>query len=134
MARARDNYRVTGATVAELVTSLNFLLQRMADRMDRMEGIRGTANIESTLEMNENPITEVAGGSLDDDAARLADLSEQVNSAIAAHVAESDPHAQYAQNGQTEVISGAWTFSADMTVKADVEVYDASDNLIHSFE
>lgn len=129
MVRARDNYQVTGQTVAELVTSLNFLFQRFADRMDRIEGIRGTASIESMLDMNNNLVTEVAGGSLDDDAARLADLTE----AIALHVAAPDPHPQYAQNSQVETISGAWTFSADVTVRAAVKVYDASNNLIHSF-
>lgn len=132
--RSRDNYRVTGNTVAELVTSLNFLLQRMADRMDRMEGIRGNASIESDLQMNSHVVTEVAGGALADDAARLADLSDQVDAAIAEHVAETDPHTQYTRNAQTETISAAWTFSADLTINADVKVYDASSNLIHSFE
>jgi hypothetical protein len=74
MARARDYYRVSGNTVSELVTGLNFLLQRMADRMDRIEGIRGTASIESALDMNSNLIKEVGSGSLQDDAARLSDI------------------------------------------------------------
>jgi hypothetical protein len=138
MPRARDNYQVSGNTVAELVTSLNFLLQRFADRIDRMEGIRGDASIESNLDMNSNQITEVAGGSAedsaDDDAARLADLTSQVDEAIASHVAETDPHTQYARNTQTETISGAWTHTADLTMKADVKVYDAANNLIHSLE
>lgn len=54
MAKTKDNYQVTGRTVQELVMSLNFLLQRMADRMDKIEGIRGTASIESELEIGTN--------------------------------------------------------------------------------
>ncbi|HEY6225410.1 MAG TPA: hypothetical protein VIW26_16625 [Gemmatimonadales bacterium] len=74
MTRTRDNYQVHGNSVTELIASLNFLLQRLADRMDRIEGIRGTASIESNLDMNANVITEVGGGSFDDDAARLSDI------------------------------------------------------------
>lgn len=46
MARTRDNYQVNGNTVDELRTSLNFLLQRIADRLDGIEGIRGSAELE----------------------------------------------------------------------------------------
>lgn len=75
MTRTRDNYQVRGNTVGELIDSVNFLLQRIADRMDKIEGIRGTASIESTLDMNANIITDVGSGTVDDDAARLSDIA-----------------------------------------------------------
>ena len=49
MAKTRDNYQITGQTVEELVRNLNFLLQRLADRMDKIEGIRGTSSIEGDV-------------------------------------------------------------------------------------
>lgn len=75
MTKSRDNYQVSGRTAAELVTSLNFKLQRLGDRMDRIEGIRGTASIESNLDMNNNVIQEVGSGTVTDDAARLSDIA-----------------------------------------------------------
>jgi hypothetical protein len=130
--RTRDNYQVTGNTVPEILMSLNFLLQRFADRIDRLEGIRGTASIESNLEMNDNQITEVGGGAVEDDAARLADLTQQVDEALAEHVAESNPHSQYARHASPETISGEWVHEADLQIEADLKVYDG--NLIHSLE
>lgn len=75
MARTRDNYQVSGRTIEDLARSLNFILQRLADRIDRIEGIRGTASIESNLDMNQNVITEVATPSAQQDATRLEDLA-----------------------------------------------------------
>jgi hypothetical protein len=76
VAKTRDNYQVTGGTVPEVVRSLNFLLQRIADRLDRAEGIRGTASIESDLDMNQNVVFDLAGGQDEADSARRADLEE----------------------------------------------------------
>jgi hypothetical protein len=132
--RTRDNYQVTGNTVPEILMSLNFLLQRFADRIDKLEGIRGTASIESNLDMNSNQITEVGTGEVQDDAARLADLTDAVDEAIAAHVAQSDPHAQYARNADNETITGAWTHTSDVTVRADLKVQDPGNAVIHSME
>jgi hypothetical protein len=62
VAKTRDNYQVTGNTVPELVNSLNFLLQRIADRLDKLEGIRGSTDGISTagdltvLDEDENTI------------------------------------------------------------------------------
>lgn len=41
----RENYMLTASTLPELVTQLNFFLQRFADRLDKLEGIRGGADI-----------------------------------------------------------------------------------------
>ena len=112
MARTRDNYQVTGRTVEELVRNLNFLLQRVADRMDRIEGIRGTSSIESALDMNSNRITEVADAVEDTDALNReqADLT-----------------------GASPTFT-SMTISEDLDVGGDITVYDADGNLIHSLE
>lgn len=121
MAKTRDNYTVTGNSVPELINSLNFLFQRLQDRMDKIEGIRGQPSIEADLTMNNSVIADVGGGLLTSDAARLADLSD------------------YAQTAQTETISGTWTFQQNTTFEGDVIVqddavlvYDANGTLIHS--
>lgn len=74
MPKTRDSYRVTAQTASELTRELNFLLQRIADRLDKMEGIRGTASIESDLDMNDNVITELRAGVLDVDSVRVMEL------------------------------------------------------------
>lgn len=77
MAKTRDNYQIQGNSVPELVLGLNLLLQRLADRMDKIEGIRGTASIESDLNMNMNQITALDAATLDADAVQKAQLPDQ---------------------------------------------------------
>jgi hypothetical protein len=55
----RDNYQIAANTLEELLSSLNFHMQSIADRLDKIEGIRGTSNIESTLDMNSNNIDNI---------------------------------------------------------------------------
>jgi hypothetical protein len=111
MAKTRDNYQITGSTVEELKRSLNFMLQRFADRMDKIEGIRGTASIESDLEMNANRVREIGSGSADDDAARIGDLLDE-----------------------PPTFNGV-TLTGDLEANnADILVYDEGGNLIHSLE
>ena len=69
---SRDRYLVTGLTLEDVKNELNFLLQRMADRADQIEGIRGTANIQSVLAMNANKVTGLADGEDDQDAATIS--------------------------------------------------------------
>ena len=121
MAKTRDNYSVSGNTVEELKRSLNFILQRFADRIDKMEGIRGTASIESDLEMNDNAVREVGAGSEDDDAARLIDL-----------LTEPLSLSELTVNGETFLSD--LEIEGDASVTGDVFVYDADGNLIHSLE
>ena len=44
MPKTKSNYQVPGAS-----SELNFILARIADRLDKLEGIRGNAEIEGTL-------------------------------------------------------------------------------------
>lgn len=121
MAKTRDNYSVSGNTVEELKRSLNFMLQRMADRMDKIEGIRGTASIESDLEMNDHAVREVGAGSEDDDAARLIDL-----------LTEPLSLSELTVSGETFLTS--LETQGDAEINGDIFVYDSDGNLIHSME
>ena len=77
MAKTRDNYQVQANSLPELILGLNLLLQRLADRMDRIEGIRGTASIESDLNMNMNLITALDAAVDTTDAVQKAQLPDQ---------------------------------------------------------
>jgi len=112
MAQAKDSYRVVGNSVPELVRHLDFLFQRVADRMDKIEGIRGTAAISSDLDMTSHKITSLGGGSASSDSARIADIPDP----------QSNPTFQ------------TITLNGDATFNGDVKVYDADGTLIHSME
>ena len=43
----RDTYIATGDTVEDLERTLNIVLQRIADRLDKLEGIRGKTSFEA---------------------------------------------------------------------------------------
>jgi hypothetical protein len=53
MAKTKDNLLVTATDLESLRTELNFLFQRIADRLDAMEGIRGEASIENSMEVTD---------------------------------------------------------------------------------
>lgn len=46
MPKTKSNYQIPGGSA-----ELNFVLARIADRLDKLEGIRGDAKIESGLEV-----------------------------------------------------------------------------------
>jgi hypothetical protein len=41
----RELYQVTATDVPGLVRELNFIFQRLADRLDKLEGIRGGSDL-----------------------------------------------------------------------------------------
>ena len=51
----RESYQVNGNALADVVARLNFILARISDRLDKIEGIRGDAEIEG--ELRSGPIT-----------------------------------------------------------------------------
>ena len=56
MTKTRDSYLLSARSVPELVRELNFTFQRIADRLDKIEGIRGSANIENDLSLQGGPL------------------------------------------------------------------------------
>lgn len=47
MARSRDASHVAATDIGELVVQLNFILQRINDRIDKLEGIRESFDSQS---------------------------------------------------------------------------------------
>jgi len=56
---SRELYQVTGQDVQALLISLNFAMARIADRLDKIEGVRGTSTIASDLDLQNNNIINV---------------------------------------------------------------------------
>ncbi|MCH7879792.1 MAG: hypothetical protein IH914_10820 [candidate division Zixibacteria bacterium] len=72
MAKSVQFYNITGSTLEDVMRSLQFHLTNIGDRLDRIEGIRGTASIASALVMNKNKVTGLADGEDDQDAATIS--------------------------------------------------------------
>ena len=104
MSKTKDSVQVAGNDLGSVVRAVNFAFQRITDRIDKIEGIRGEASIESNLDMNENKITDIGGGSSDSDAVRRDELL-----------------------GTVPTLAG-------LVVIGDIEVKDADGNVIHSME
>jgi hypothetical protein len=54
--KTRDSYLLSARSVPELVRELNFTFQRIADRLDKIEGIRGSASIDNDLSLQGGPL------------------------------------------------------------------------------
>ena len=106
---SREHYTVQGATVPELVRTLNFILARLADRIDKMEGVRGTSTIESNLDMQSNRITDVAAG------------TDNADASIVSQLVDSGP-----------TFSGL-TLTGDMVTTGSIKVVDSNGTVIHQF-
>tara|TARA_R100001530_G_scaffold54875_1_gene40398 strand:+ start:1338 stop:1652 length:315 start_codon:yes stop_codon:yes gene_type:complete len=104
MGKTKDSVQIVGNDLESVVRAINFAFQRITDRMDKIEGIRGGSSIESDLDMNTNKITDVGSGSSDADVAR-----------------------------RDELLGAAPTF-AGLNVNGDIFVKDANGNIIHSME
>jgi hypothetical protein len=46
---SREQYRLTPSDLPQLVNQLNFILSRIQDRLDQIEGVRGTSTIAESL-------------------------------------------------------------------------------------
>jgi carbonic anhydrase/acetyltransferase-like protein (isoleucine patch superfamily) len=140
MAKTRDSYLLTARTVDELARNLNFLLQRFADRIDRIEGIRGTASIESDLDMNSNRLTEVGAASDESDALILSQATGSSPTFTSLTVTFSVTMGANAVIGGDARITGdaIITGDADITGNANIAgnviVVDSGGVTIHSLE
>lgn len=48
---SREHYDLSAQSLQELVTKLQFAFSRVQDRLDKIEGVRGTASITDALEI-----------------------------------------------------------------------------------
>jgi hypothetical protein len=62
---SRENIQVQGNSLDEVKRNLNFALARLADRIDKIEGARGTSTILSDLNLGGNSLINV--GNFDQD-------------------------------------------------------------------
>ena len=67
---ARRSFRVSSLTVDQV----NFALGMIADRMDELEGRRGSPEFKADVDLNSNRITNVGAASESDDAANLSQI------------------------------------------------------------
>lgn len=74
---SREHYTVSGNSKQELITSLNFALSRISDRIDKMEGVRGTPTFESNIDLQSNKITDASQGTDSNDGVVVTQLPSQ---------------------------------------------------------
>jgi len=77
MTQSKENYQVSGQSLDEIKRNLNFILQRLADRLDKMEGWRGTPEFNTSPDMKTNKVTNLGTPSENTDAATLGDIPQQ---------------------------------------------------------
>lgn len=54
MATSKEHYQINPGDLANVISQMNFILARMADRMDKIEGLRGTSTIVDGLSIETN--------------------------------------------------------------------------------
>jgi len=74
---SRENYLVTSRDIDSIKRDLNFILARISDRLDKMEGVRGIAQIQSQLDMTDQIINTLGTPTSSSDAARFGDIPTQ---------------------------------------------------------
>jgi len=52
----RDQYRITGLDLESVKSDLNFALTRIADRLDKLEGIRGKTDFDGESLVVSGPV------------------------------------------------------------------------------
>lgn len=122
MAQTRDNYQITGNSIPEIVTNLNFLLQRFADRMDKIEGLRGTAEINSDLDMNQNRVIDLNSSLSSTDGVNQGELSDQGTSTSDSPTFQNVTLDNNLTVSGTTTLTGNVAMSGNATVTGDLTV------------
>lgn len=66
MAISKESYFITSTNIEELVTSMNFILSRISDRLDKIEGLRGNSTVSNSLDILGSDENIVHGFNTDD--------------------------------------------------------------------
>ena len=61
---SKERYVVQATTIEQLVHDLNFALQRIGDRLDKIEGLRGNPEMRGDLDMTGS---KIVNADLEDD-------------------------------------------------------------------
>ena len=51
---SKEHYQIRSQTIEGLITDLNFILARISDRLDQVEGNRGTSTVQDGLTIKSN--------------------------------------------------------------------------------
>ncbi len=107
---------------------MNFILQQISDRLDELEGYRGTPTFKANIDMDSNRITTLGTGTADTDALRKDQADQEDTSLqgqITAHVNDvSNPHSVTLDQAR----------GAGETFSGTVQWLDTDGAVIHEFK
>lgn len=109
MARTKESYQLPGAS-----SELNFILARIADRLDKIEGIRGESQVEESLE-----VVEVATMDDDDGAGTRIKADAKHEEAPASRLADGEWEITVYDDGSSPVFRIRYN-NGDETLVGDV--------------
>jgi len=118
---SREHYTVTANSLPELVTSLNFTLARVADRLDKQEGVRGNPTFESDIDLQANKITDAGKGSAATDGVTVNQISDQ------------DLNTSDGPTFASMTVTGDAIVGDDLSVVGSMFVKDDNGTIIHQF-
>ncbi len=87
-------YVVSGNDIDGVRRGVNAALAQISDRLDEIEGYRGTPTFQRDISLRGNRITNVAASRDDDDAVKRTEIMI-VAQQITSHREDVDPHVQY---------------------------------------
>lgn len=116
---SREHYTVNAQSIPELTNALNFVLARLADRLDKIEGVRGIATIESRLDMQGNKVTDAAQGTTLSDGVVVSQISDQALDTTSGPVFQS------------LTVLGDLVVGDDMSIGDYFFIKDTNDTIIH---
>lgn len=149
MVEVAQQYRIISpGGLEDMANQLNRILSLLADRIDKLEGYRGTPTFRAPMDMQGNRITSAGAAAVDDDALILGQLTDVQHSSLQG-LTIGDDHTQYAllagrSGGQT--LKGGTASGDDLILqstnhvtrghiefKDSLKTFDANNVLIHGF-
>ena len=131
----RRSYRLAGLSVGEL----NFILEQVADRLDQLEGYRGTPSFLSAPDMGGNRVMNVGTPILASDAATNGDLNAVSSSLDVAVAAQSGYLNKAGQAGGQVAYGGTGSgqslilYSTTNATKGWVGYADSTGTILHGW-
>ena len=107
---AKETYQINANTVQELTQTLQFILNRISDRIDQLEGNRGNPTFNANLDLQSNKITQLGEGTDESDGTTVSQIIDDSDAPTFTNI-----------NVTNKITAGK------------VLVYDSNNELIHSF-
>ena len=127
---SREHLQLTSLNLFEL----NFKLQRIADRLDAIEGLRGLPNMYGNLDMNLNKIVQVLDPTDANDAAILDTFQAILLTGLNAILGTLE--CDTLEVNTTSVFQGDASFESGANIAMTngfIEITDSNGTIIHSF-